>query len=97
MDTGTLIIGISAAERDGWIVAHFEGATFTGENMWKLAPDRKTYVITFFGHVAADDETATIYAVDDATAEEFARAKWDPPFQITERITTWREVASIDS
>ena len=88
MATGTLIIGISTAERDGRIVAHYEGAAFTAESMWKLAPGRKPYVITFLGHMAAEDETATVYAVDDATAEEFARAKWDPPFQITERITT---------
>jgi len=98
----TLTVGISTAERNGQIVAHSAGASFSGADLKRLSPVRLAYVVTFYGHAATDefspdDATATIYAVDDPTAIEYARAKWIAPFQVTEKITTWREVADIEA
>jgi len=89
-----LQIGISKAERDGRIVAHAQSATFSGPDLKRLAPERKCYVVSFFGY--DDWEPITFYAIDDETAKEYASAKWRGTFQITERITTWRQVAEIE-
>jgi hypothetical protein len=86
-------VGISTAERDGKIVAHLEGAAFTGPDLKRLAPERKCYVVTFFQQEGCgDDDPIVFYATDDETAKGFAEAKWIGPFQLTERITSWRAI-----
>jgi hypothetical protein len=85
-------IGISSATRDGRIVAYSQGATFLGSDLQRLGAVN-TYVVTFHGHdIPTDAETVTIYAIDDETALEYVRAKFIAPFQIAEKIVTWRAV-----
>ncbi len=90
----TLQVNISSAERSGQIVAHYDSACFSGSDLKRLATNRKCYVVIFLG-LDAGDEPAVIYATDDVTAMEFAQANWHGPFQLTERISTWRVVGSL--
>jgi hypothetical protein len=86
-------IGISTLERDGEIVAHSEGATFTVSDWMSVKfPTTREYELEF-----ENGEDATIHAVDDATALEWAAAKFIPPYVVRERIITWREVAEVEA
>ena len=87
-------IGISTMEEDGKFTAYSAGASFRGEDLWKLQPG-KEYVINFPAG-ADDDQPVRIYAVDDTRAAVFAREKYIPPFMITEKITTWRHVGEFE-